>query len=170
MSTETVRPFEEFVALRDDYRKRMDTARLVIKYEDTVEELTPLGLLKWYLYPSQRDAAMDTQLFYELTIPPGSRSGRWQAQGGSAAIVVEGFGHSVVNGKRHDWEAVNSILLPILQEGVDVQHFNDSETEQVRMVVALPNLIHAMGVDMGAGFEVIEPSPEYELARQEDGK
>jgi hypothetical protein len=32
----------------------------------------------------------------------------------------------------------------------------------VRLLVSEPNWVHVWGVDLGSGFEMLEPAPEYE--------
>ena len=38
-------------------------------------------------------------------IPPGSRSGRLKFQGGQILFIVEGRGHTMLDGVKHAWEA-----------------------------------------------------------------
>ena len=42
------------------------------------------------------------------------------------------------------------------------QHFNDSRSEPAKLVCAEGNLYDMLGVDLGSGFEILEPCPEYQ--------
>jgi hypothetical protein len=41
------------------------------------------------------------------------------------------------------------------------QHFNLDGEKTAKLIVAEPNISQAFGVDVGAGFDVLEPSPDY---------
>jgi hypothetical protein len=62
---------------------------------------------------------------------------------------------------RHDWEAEDIILLPLKSYGVVHQHLNSDPAKPVRLLVAEPNWVDTIGVDMGSGFEMLESAPEY---------
>lgn len=142
-------------------RKDKESARQLVRGDELPVEVSRQGLIQWYLHPEIRDTVLRTMLFYVQVIPPNSRSGKMRHQGGIANLILEGRGYSIVNGVRHDWEAVNSLFLPILREGVVVQHFNPDPEKSARMAVAMPNVVEALGVDLGAGWEQLEDAPEY---------
>jgi gentisate 1,2-dioxygenase len=153
--------YEALLQRRDGERKAKKAARQVIRGDELPQEVSRQGLLHWYLHPDIHDTVLRTMLFFVQIIPPGSRSGKMRHQGGVAHLILEGRGYSIVNGARHDWEAINSLFLPILREGVVVQHFNADPDQPVRMAVAMPNFVDALGVDLGAGWEQLEDAPEY---------
>ncbi len=39
-------------------------------------------------------------------------------------FIIEGRGYSTMNGVRYDWEEGDMIIMPLLREGVEHQHFN----------------------------------------------
>jgi len=41
------------------------------------------------------------------------------------------------------------------------QHFNIDATQAAKLLVAEPNWVDVWGVDIGSGFEMLEPAPEY---------
>ena len=45
-------------------------------------------------------------------------------QGGTFIFILGGKGYSTVNGVRHDWEAGDLAILPMVPGGVAHQHFN----------------------------------------------
>ena len=117
--------------------------------------------MQYYLHPVLPNAVLRTLIFYKQEIPPGSRSGRQQCQGSIIFYVLAGRGHTIVNGTRHRWAAGDMINLPILEEGIVYQHFNDDREAPVVMIGCEPNLVDVLGVDKGAGFEELDPAPEY---------
>ncbi|HWF93712.1 MAG TPA: hypothetical protein VG291_02005, partial [Xanthobacteraceae bacterium] len=52
--------------------------------------------------------------------------------------------------------------LPTRRDGIVVQHFNDNPGEPAAFLAVEPNLFAATSVDRGCGFELMEPSPEYQ--------
>jgi len=153
--------FERILARRDAGRARRAQALPIVKGAETIKELTPLGLLEWYLHPDIPGQLIRSILSYVLEIPPGSRSGRLQHQGGIVHMVLQGEGWTLLDGTRHDWRERSCIALPARPNGIIYQHFNASDTIAARLLVALPNVLEPLDVDMGAGFEVLEPAPEY---------
>ncbi|HWP29280.1 MAG TPA: hypothetical protein VNM50_07060 [Chloroflexota bacterium] len=149
--------FNELMALRDKQREQRKGAVWLIKGETLPWEENPLGRMRWYLHPMIEDTAIRTLIFWVQEIRPGGRSGRLQFQGGQVIYVWSGRGHTVLDGVRHPWEAGDVINLPLRTEGITVQHFNDGD-EVVRLVCAEANLVHALGVDRGVRYEVLEPA------------
>lgn len=153
--------WDELIAMRDDQRERQKGALQVIRGDRLPQEKNPLGLVKWYLHPKIKDTVLSTLLFFEQEIPPGSRSGRLQSQGGQVIFIVEGKGHTTIDGVRFPWETGDVINLPLRRDGLIVQHFNDDPQKAARFVYAEPNWFECTGVDRGVGFELLEPAPEY---------
>ncbi len=147
--------FAELLALRDKQREERQGAVWLVKGDTLPWEQNPLGKMRWYLHPMLDDTAVRTLTFAVQEIAPGGRSGRLQFQGGQVIYVWQGRGHTLLDGVRHPWEAGDVINLPLRTEGITVQHFNDGD-EPVRLVCAEANLVHALGVDRGVGYEVLE--------------
>jgi gentisate 1,2-dioxygenase len=122
--------------------------------------------MQWYLHPALHDTLLRTLMFYRQEIPPGSRSGKQKCQGSLLFYVQEGRGYTILDGARHPWEAGDLINLPIREEGVVYQHFNVDPDQRVLLVACEPNLVDALGVDKGSGFEQLEPAPEYRQRQQ----
>jgi gentisate 1,2-dioxygenase len=153
--------FEELLALRDKQRKQRQGAIVVVHGEELPWEVNRQGRMRWYVHPALEDVALQTLMFYVQEIPPGSRSGRQLVQGGHVMYVWEGRGYTEVAGKRHEWEAGDLINLPLVGEGLEVQHFNADPENRALLVAAQPNFSKMIGVDMGSGFEQLENAPEY---------
>jgi hypothetical protein len=137
---------------------------MVIRGSEIKPELNPMGIFSWYTHPDMTDIGARTTVAYVQEIPARSRSGRQLHQGGRLHYVWQGRGHTMIDGVRHDWRAGDMLLLPLKFDGVVHQHFNDSRTEPARLVCAEGNLYDMLGVDLGSGFEVLEPCPEYQAA------
>ncbi|MDQ7909921.1 hypothetical protein RB614_36030 [Phytohabitans sp. ZYX-F-186] len=157
--------YQELVALRDEQRARRDDQIRVVKFGDLPWETNPQGVVRWYLHPALDDVAINSLMFFVQEVPPGSRTGRQRLQGGQLVYIWRGRGHSEIDGAVHHWETGDLINLPLVAEGVVVQHFNDDPKEAARLVCAEPNYVHSLGVDMGSGFVQIEDAPEYPAAK-----
>ncbi len=73
--------------------------------------------------------------------------------------VLEGRGHTIIDGVKHEWEKGDFVLIPIKSHGAEYQHFNADPEKRVRLIAAEFNWYDALGVDMGAEFEQLENSP-----------
>jgi len=154
--------WDELFRLRDEYRERTAKGMVVVKGNQLPWERNRQGIMRWYLHPSIKDTAINSLIFYVQEIPPGSRSGKLKRPGGQIIYIWKGRGHSIINNVRYDWEAGDLLNLPLLTDGVEVQHFNDDPQEPARLVCAEVNTVDMLGVDRGPGFEQLEDSPDYE--------
>jgi len=159
-----VNHWEALMALRDRQRQARKTAVQVVRLHELPLENNQQGLMRWYLHPDITDTVLSTLAIYRQEIPPGSRSGRLKFQGGQVLLVVEGKGHTLIDGVRHAWEAGDILNLPLRRDGIVVQHFNDEPGKAAVLLAVEPNLFAATGVDRGCGFEQLEPSPDFRAA------
>jgi len=153
--------YDELMQLRDEQRKNAANAIAVVKGTELPWETNRQGKMRWYLHPNMTDVAIRSLIFVEIEIPAGSRTGRQRIQGGHVLYVWEGRGYTEIDGTKHFWETGDVINLPLLTEGIVVQHFNIDPDSPVRLLYAQPNYAHMLGVDMGSGFEQLEDSPDY---------
>jgi hypothetical protein len=153
--------WDELMALRDRQRESRKTAVQVVRLSELPLEKNQHGLMRWYLHPAIADTILSTLAIYRQEIPPGSRSGRLKFQGGQILFIVEGRGHTVLDGVRHAWEAGDVLNLPTRRDGIIVQHFNDDPDQCAAFLAVEPNLFAATSVDRGCGFELLEPSPDF---------
>lgn len=152
---------ESLLQRRDKERERLAKSTKVVDGDALPVENNRMGLYQWYLHPDKQDVAIRTMLFWAEEIPPGSRSGKQKHQGGRLHYVQEGRGYTEIDGVKYEWEKGDMILLPVKPQGVVFQHFNTDVKNQARLICAEPNWFDALGVDLGSGFEQIEPSPDY---------
>lgn len=153
--------WNELIAMRDRQREARNTAVQVVRLSELPLENNPQGLMRWYLHPAITDTILSTLAIYRQEIPPGSRSGRLKFQGGQIMFIVEGRGHTLLDGVKHSWEAGDVLNLPTRRDGIIVQHFNDDADKPAAFLAVEPNLFAATSVDRGCGFEQMEPSPDY---------
>jgi gentisate 1,2-dioxygenase len=153
--------WNELMALRDRQREQRKTAVQVVRLAELPLESNPQGLMRWYLHPAITDTMLSTLAIYRQEIPPGSRSGRLKFQGGQIMFIVEGRGHTVLDGVKHAWEAGDVLNLPTRRDGIVVQHFNADPDRRAAFLAVEPNLFAATSVDRGCGFDLLEPSPDF---------
>jgi gentisate 1,2-dioxygenase len=159
--------WDELLALRDEQRAQRKSGLQVIKRGQLPQEVNRQGLMRWYMHPMIRDTVLTTEMFFEQEIPPGSRSGRLKFQGEQVIYIIEGRGHTLIDGVKHTWSAGDVLNLPLRKQGIVVQHVNDDPDKPARFVAAEPNFFMCTSVDRGSGFEQIEDAPEYSEHRND---
>ncbi len=157
----TINLLNNLIQRRDAERERVRKSIKVIDGDRLPVENNLMGLYRWYLHPDIQTVALRNALFWVQEIPPGSCSGKQKGQGGRIHFVWEGKGHTVIDGESHEWEQGDIILLPLKSQGTEHQHFNDDPDNIAKLVAVEPNWYDALGVDMGSGFEILDPSPDY---------
>ena len=141
---------DALIAMRDMQRERLKSAIQVVRGDQLPQESNKQELrTRWYLHPEITDTVLSTQLFFEQEIPPGSRTGRLKFQGGQVMYVLEGKGHSLIDGVKHAWEAGDVVNLPLKTAGIIVQHVNDDPDKPVKFLAAEPNWFACTTVDRG---------------------
>ena len=153
--------WSELIALRDRQREQRKSAVQVVRLSELPLENNEQGLMRWYLHPSIIDTVLSTLSIYRQEIPPGSRSGRLKFQGGQVLFIVEGRGHTMLDGVKHTWEAGAVVNLPCKRDGIVVQHFNDDAQQTAVFMAVEPNLFAATSVDRGCGLHQLEQSPDF---------
>lgn len=153
--------FQELLQLRNSQRERFSESIFLVDGEDLPWEVNQMGIMKWYLHPFIEDTAVHSLIFYMQKIPPQSRSGRLQVQGGQVIHFLEGSGYTVIDGEKFSWEEGDVLQIPLRWNGVVFQHFNNDPKREAIFICAEPNFVHSLGVDRGSGFEVLETAPEW---------
>ena len=153
--------WDELIAVRDRQRELRKNAVQVVRAAELPQESNEMGLMRWYLHPSITDTVLSSLVFFEQEIPPGSRTGRLKFQGGQIIYVIEGQGHTLIDGVKHSWEAGDLLNLPLRKDGIIVQHVNGDPDKPAKFVAVEPNLFACTGVDRGSGFDILGSSPDY---------
>lgn len=151
--------FDELLRRRDEQRRAR--TRVVIKGRELPWEVNRHGTMRWYLHPQIEDTAHQSCLIYEQRLDGGGRSGRQLHQGGAVVFFLDGQGHTVIDGETYEWVRGDVLQLPTREEGVVFQHFNDDPDAPARLLFVEANLVEALGVDRGSGFEQLMDAPEY---------
>jgi gentisate 1,2-dioxygenase len=142
--------------LRDAYRREKLAGRAVVRGADLPWERNALGTQKWYMHPDMTENSLSSLLFWVQELAPGESSGRLKYQGGTVGYVWAGRGYTMVDDDRHDWSKGDVLNLPVRTDGITVQHVNLDDAEPARLVFTEPNLLTALGLDRGCGFEILE--------------
>lgn len=118
------RIYDMSLKVQKELVQRQKTAPLVIKAPKMEEyELGPQGLLGWYISQANRSEAC----LHDWTVwthDIRSVSGKHRHQGGPVLFVIEGEGYTTMNGERYDWEEGDLVMIPMMPEQVEHQHFN----------------------------------------------
>lgn len=116
--------YQACIDQREAFVRHHNETPLVIKGPKPDEfELGPQGLIGWYLQP-EGFANTCLQDWWVFIHDIRGVSGRHRHQGGLVLFIIEGRGYSTMNGVRYDWEEGDMIIMPLLPEGVEHQHFN----------------------------------------------
>lgn len=151
--------FDRLIQLRDEQRDRKKKGRVIVGFKDLPWEQNSHGKMKWYMHPDIKENALNQFLFWVQEIPPGGRTGKQKTQGGQVGIVWRGKGYTLIDGVRFDWEKDDVLNLPVRTNGIVVQHVNTDSSEPARIAFVEPNLVFALGIDRGSGFEQLEDAP-----------
>jgi hypothetical protein len=152
--------FEQTLAAAKAERERVAAGSHLITRDESIAEISPLGITRWYLHPTLMTPSTSALYFCEIEIPESSRTGKLQCQGGQVHLVLIGNGHTVVDGVAHEWERLDGVVIPVKEYGVTFQHFNDG-IGPARLLMAWPNLDSAIGAGGGVDMEIVEPAPEW---------
>ena len=160
------RPYDLYAELLRKHevsKTRAETGTIVVRGKDEPWVQAKQGLLKHFCHPSINDTAAEGWLFFLHEIR--TQSGRHRHQGGLAIYVVEGKGYTTVNGERVDWEEGDLILLPIMPNGVEHQHFNTDPEKPSRWLAFIPYFLTER---LGQYTTQVEVSPDWEKIKGRD--
>lgn len=129
--------------------------RKVVKGKYTPWQQGRQGVLKWYVSREIENVALNTMNVFCNEIR--THGGKHVHAGGTNIFVLKGKGYSVVEGVRHDWEAGDLIMLPVMPGGVEHQHFN-LEDKPSKWVALLSVHFHEV---LGEGIKQKETHPEW---------
>jgi gentisate 1,2-dioxygenase len=153
--------YDKLIEWRDTDRDRKRNGLIIVKGNELPLENNPQGLMQWYMHPAMNHVSMNSMLVFVQEIPPNSSSGKQKTPGGINIYIWQGRGHTILDGIRYEWKAEDVVQIPSRPEGALVQHFNTDPEETVKLLVVEANLIDALGVDRGAGFEQLQVAPTF---------
>jgi gentisate 1,2-dioxygenase len=91
------------------------------------------GLTVEYIDPTTGQPVFKTITFFVQMLRPGERTLPVRQTASLLVSPFEGKGHSIVDGKRHDWSAFDTLAIP---GGSWFEHVNDSDKEPLFLFVA----------------------------------
>ncbi len=149
-------PYEMNMRKRRERAERNRVGPVVIKASDREQFVARQGRLMFYLNPyAYHDTPLQQWQVFKHEIR--TKSGKHRHQGGVIIYVLDGKGHSIVDGERVDWKKGDLVLLPMKPEEVVHQHFNDQpDPSHWVAFYNIPIIEH-----IAAEMEQMEESPEY---------
>lgn len=154
--------YNRLIERRDRDRELQKNGVVIVKGKEIPWEMNCQGKMRWYIHPDIDDTITRCLMIRVEEIPPKSRSGRIKFQGGQVIYIIKGKGYTLLDGVKHYWQAGDVVQLPLRPDGVVFQHFNEDSVNPVQLVAVEPNVLDALGLDLGSGFEQLENCPEYE--------
>jgi hypothetical protein len=142
-------------------RERSHTGEVVLKGRTRPFKLSRQGFVRHFLKPSRYtgepvETALDSWIVFVQEVR--NHSGKHRHQGGLVIYIIEGEGHSIVEGERLDWKTGDLLLLPLKPGGVEHQHFNKYPDKPVKWIA----FIHTQIYEWCASEMVqIEKHPEW---------
>ena len=91
------------------------------------------GVMVEYVNPTTGQAPYSTMTFFAQMLRPGERTLASKQNASLIVTVYEGSGHSIVGGKRFDWEPFDTFCIP---GGEWVEHFNGSDRDDAIFFVS----------------------------------
>lgn len=143
----TADPYVNELELSEEQRERDLNGKVLIKGSETPFENFRQGHLAWYMGGADTGTSLQNRAFFRHDVR--SQSGRHTHQGGLVIFVMEGNGHSTVNGQSVPWKKYDAVLLPIIPELCEHQHFNDDPSKPaVWCAFIYEGLSHEYGNDV----------------------
>lgn len=117
--------YDDWVDWQKVWREQREKGKVVLKGDEIVLEEGKQGLHRPFVNPNNwDDVVAPGWLIFIMEL--ATHSGKHKHQGGICLFVLEGKGHTVVDGVRYNWEKGDCIMLPLKPGGVEHQHFNDN--------------------------------------------
>lgn len=131
-------------ALRQQ-RERSYSGQVVIPGKGRPFVQSRQGAERYYLTPTcytgdRCKTALDNWIVFIQNVV--KHSGKHRHQGGLVIYIIEGEGHTIVDGERLDWEAGDLMLLPIRPGGCEHQHFNKHDDKPVKWIAFIHTAIY----------------------------
>ncbi len=155
------------LALQQDreFAERQHIGRIVVRLDETTQELMRQGRLRYYLGRTVHDTPL--QNWNVFTHEVRTMSGKHRHQGGLVIYVIDGKGYSVVDGERIDWEKGDLLLLPLKPNGVEHQHFNANPEKPALWMAFIHRSIREY---VASEMTQSEPSPEWKAQEERAGR
>ena len=113
--------YDRSLRLWKEKRDRDLNGDIIIKGDSTPPVQTQFALMGQML-PKLNTPLQEWNL-WRIVVP--TQTGKQAQQGGLAFFIEQGKGHSVLNNERVDWKKGDLVVIPIRENEVEFQHFND---------------------------------------------
>ncbi len=158
--------YETIIQHTLDERERSYRGKVVVRGKEQPWTMTRQALVKYYLWPSRhQDGPVETVLDDWIVFVQDIKqhSGKHRHQGGLVIYILEGEGYSVVEGERHEWQAGDLLLLPLMPGGVEHQHFNKDDAKPAKWIAFICPTLFSWGA---SEMVQMEQHPEWKDARR----
>ncbi len=105
--------YDYYLKLYDEERQWRFTVPHVIKPSERQWEDTRNGRVLYFAHP-HLNTGLKTFEVYLQDLPPGGSSGKHLHVGEEIHFIVEGSGYEVIDGERYDWDANDTVAIPVL--------------------------------------------------------
>lgn len=112
-SIEVTDSYEYYTRLFEEECYWRQTVPHVIKQSERKWEDTRNGRCLWFAHPRMATGLRTFEVYLQ-ELPPGGRSGKHHHVGEEVHFIVEGRGYEVIDGERYDWEANDTVAIPVL--------------------------------------------------------
>lgn len=153
--------YDETVQMYEQARERARTGKIVLRAKEIPWRQNRMGYVKSYLSWNKPESAVEdwTCFIHDIKV----HSGKHRHQGGIMLFVLEGEGYTVVNGEKVDWGKGDLIVLPVLPNGCEHQHFNKVPGKPAKWMAFLYNPYFQI---LGNMFEHVENSPDWKEKKE----
>ena len=149
-------PYEEELNEDEEQRQRDINGRVLIRGKDVHFGQSRQGFSAFYIGRGIFDTVLDDWTFFRHDVK--KHSGKHKHQGGLVLFIIAGDGYSTVNGATIDWKQHDLVMLPIIPEQCEHQHFNRNPGEQAIWCAIGPGGLRR---ETGGGFTQSEASPDF---------
>ncbi len=150
-------PYENIYKKSNDFIEKQMRGKIVVAEEDREWLQTRQGKLLVYVQSEfYTDHVLQSFRVFKHDIR--AHTGKHIHQGGLVIFVLEGEGHTLIDGERYDWEAGDLILLPVKEGGVEHQHFNHDPEKGCKWIAFIYS---PYWQNLAAEITQVENSPDY---------
>ena len=154
--------YDEYLNVTAEENRWRATMARVVKPAERSWEVTRQGKLRWFVHP-RLNTALRTLESFQQELEAGGRSGMHRHVGEEIMLVLEGRGHSVIDGVKWEWEKEDLICVPINSIH---QHFN-ADPRHLALLLSITCRLYSF-VGHG-GIEQFEDSSIYLQEREKRG-
>jgi mannose-6-phosphate isomerase-like protein (cupin superfamily) len=154
--------YEDTLKMYAAARERARTGKIVVRARDLPWHQGRMGYTKQFLTWQRSDVAVDDWICFIHDIKV--HSGKHRHQGSIMLFVLEGEGHTVVDGKKVEWEKGDLIVLPVKPNGCEHQHFNRVPGKTAKWIAFQYSPFVRV---LGNVFEHVENSPDWKGGKEE---